>query len=339
VTEPSGPHVERQRSSPRARVVTLVLLAVGTVVGFLALPWLTLDPIPWWGRVLFGLAVGAAAASAYALPLRRSVQVGPERLSAGRIRLPLDDVEEVEVEELSSWYDLDTDAPAWPRLDAWPSWFPRGVRIDLVTPEGLPYELWVASDTPEDLRAAILAGRDRRRGVPAGDLAPGEADVEGYRGPRGGSWPVVVGVVVLVWGLTAIATGPAVLTPWLVAAVVGALLAVPMLRRIEVGPRRIRSGTLELDPSRLRSVRFAGWGRRHPPFLHARSLPSDHRQGATLGPSTWLVCTLEPVGEAYTDRLAATYLVAMPRTVDLRAVFPDAAGVRLPRAAGDDAPR
>lgn len=330
VAAPELPWSERARRSPRG-----VVLLAASVLALAGLPWLIAPQI--WPDHPFGepaglaIAIVVVAALALAVDRRPRVTVTPHELIAGTHRFALADL--VAARPAQRRPSETGERSRHPVRVVATLGARRGVGLDLCTPEGLPYHVWVASDTPEQLSETLHQARER--GLAEPPPSPSREGVARLRGPRGAMWQLAVPFLVLGGGVL----------PWLIEPLVGervarlltvavvAAVALPALRLVRVDERRLRSAGVRLRSERIVAARTVA--RRHS-FPYLLRLRRRHRSLTVWGPATVVVCVVAPEGRTVGERLRATRLLAFPRQVDLGAVLPaEVVDRRLPRALDD----
>jgi hypothetical protein len=285
---------------------------------WLALPLLLSEPAGWLRVALTILAVGS---SVLADPRPRIV-VEDGTLRAGWRRIPLADVRRVTRDRRAHRLEADVAEPPCVHWRVGTVLARDGVLLEAWTPEGLPYEVWIASDDPDRLAAVLThaAGEAPQQGRVGASA--------GYRGPRGAIWWLALPLLGLGLVVTWVATGIGTSGRLLASGVLAALVVIPASRPIEVSERRVRSGAVDVPTDRIVAARLAGRGELLP---HWQQLPRRNRALSAWGPSHLVVLVTSPPGERAEDRLAATHLVALPRAVDLHALLPSqVVGRRLP---------
>lgn len=321
------PHTEKARRPARG---TALLVGVATaLVVFDALllarvwPWEWATAAP--ARVI---SAGVLIAVVVGLDLRPRVTVGPTSLTAGEHTVPTADV--LRAAPARRRGDIE-EATSGAYLVAATLLARQGVEVELVTAEGLPYRLWIASQDPEHLAEVIEDARAAQRPPDPSPSTSGEPE---HRGRRGAN-PYLAG------GFLAVFAG---ILPWVVMRDVGfevaglvtvavvALVTVPALRPAVVDRDELRSGRVRVAARDIVAARTVPKGHAFP---YVTRLPRGNRSVTVWGPSTTVVCVTDPPGETVQERQSATWLIALPRQVDLRQVLPEAVIDRRLPPAGD----
>lgn len=322
---PELPHRERPARDAASTATSAVLALISGAAVWFVLP-MAIPDLPAWLR--FALGVAAAASSAIADPRPRIV-VTDGYIRAGWRRIPLADVHAVDRDRREHRLEADAATPPRVRFRVGTVLARDGVRVDACTPEGLPYDIWIASADPDGL-AAVIAGASAASAAHEQGAATSQVDTPaGYRGPRGAIWGLAVPFVVIGSAITWwVATGVGVAARLATITVLVALVAVPASRPVEVSERRVRSGHVDVTADRIVAARLAGRGELLP---HWQQLPRRNRAISVWGPSNVVVFVTEPPGERAEERLGATHMVALPRPVELHALLPaEVVGRRLP---------
>jgi hypothetical protein len=320
------PHRERPRRGAASAMATSAAVLLGGVLVWALLPVFVPDIET---AVRAGLAVIAAATAALADPPPR-IEVDPSMLRAGWRRIPIADVRQAVTDRRPHRLESDAVPPSHVRWRVGTLLARDGVHVDAVTAEGLPYEVWIGSDDPGSLAAAI---EQARHTVEARVSTEGAG---GYRGPRGAIWGLAAPFLVVGFALTwLVATAVPVAGRLAASVVLIALVAVPALRRVEISRERLRSGPVDVPTDRVVAARAAARGELPP---HWQQLPRRNRAMTAWGPPHVIVLVTDPAGGDAEARLAATHLLALPRPVDLRAVLPHGVVDRRLPPVSDTAP-